>query len=511
MPGNGKENRTGMGPHKDLLQTGISIDRSNPTSAFLAQQIQASGGRIPYSVFMETSLFGPAGYYSKGRAEIGRGKDFLTSAVISDLFGQTIGKSAVKVWEAMGRPKKFDFVEMGAGNGALADAFLNWAKAEQADFYNALNYVIVEHGDLIEIQKSKIRNAEKVQWHQESASELSLTDIEGVFYSNELPDAMPVEIVKKIDGVLKQKFVTLQNEKWVEVWDEPVDDVTAYIRDYDIAIEEEIEEPINLNAVKWQKKVNKALKRGAIITFDYGTNGTVGTEDRATRIFGNPFVVNSVDYPEYTSPGEFDITTDVNFAVLAQTAEREEEPLAVAFSGVQQEFLLKNGINELVSPQLEKIRNTRSWKEILGLSRKFEEYRDLLGEGEKQFGDFYVQALTKGVMVDFNPPDSIPFLSVSDTGVRLNFGRPNEQINVEVQTIDIPGKSVDSETHEVVADASGFVALGDIQLLPHELLGGFAREVRVKTPGETLLDTRDEARFREIIENSGYEYDVVVA
>src|SRR5581483_9140864 len=266
-------NSTEQAGDNDLrVPTGVRIDRSNPTAALLEEMIsQSEERRVSHSDLMRVSLFGPYGYYSKGRAEIGTGEgvDFPTSPEKTPLFAQTLVKSAKKVWEAMGRPERFDVVEMGAGMGTLADTFIDYVE-EDAVFYEALNYIIVEYGDLIAKQRGKIRNQEKVRWVQGSASELPLQDesITGIFLSNELPDTFPVEKVKKVGGAVKQKYITLENDEWVEIWDEPSKEVKTYIADYGLTILEAVEEPINLNAPKWQKGVDRALKRGAIITID---------------------------------------------------------------------------------------------------------------------------------------------------------------------------------------------------------------------------------------------------
>lgn len=107
-------------------RTGILVDRSNPTTQRLEQIIHAAGEAIPYSQFMGESLYGEDGYYSAAHAKI-RGH-FITSPELSEGFNASMGEASRKVWEAMGTPRTFSIVEMGAGNGTMAKDILAWAK-----------------------------------------------------------------------------------------------------------------------------------------------------------------------------------------------------------------------------------------------------------------------------------------------------------------------------------------------------------------------------------------------
>ena len=281
--------------NREKISTGIAIDRNNLTAQHIATAIEVSPERkIPYSKFMQISLYGQDGYYSKGKAEIDNVDDFGTEATSSELFGATIGKAAKKVWEALDKPNAFTFVEMGAGNGIMAKDILTWARENEPQFYEALQYTIVEYGELIEKQKKSIldpssfdrtyadsypdeaigqRDLQKVRWIKASAIALPLSEVEGIFVSNELPDAFPVEVVKIINGQVRQKYVALENDIWVERWDEPAETVISHITEFGINLEEDKEQAININAVNWQKRVNQVLKRGAQITIDYPSNG----------------------------------------------------------------------------------------------------------------------------------------------------------------------------------------------------------------------------------------------
>ena len=58
--------------------TSIPVDPDNKTVNILLTEIEKNK-MIPYSRFMELSLYGEDGYYSRGKVQIGKGKDFVTS------------------------------------------------------------------------------------------------------------------------------------------------------------------------------------------------------------------------------------------------------------------------------------------------------------------------------------------------------------------------------------------------------------------------------------------------
>jgi len=303
---------------------------------------------------MEVSLMGPDGYYSRGKVQIDPTKDFTTSSE-KMLFAPTMVEVYSKVWEAMGKPETFDFIEMGAGNGSFAARFFSDAKERYPKFYAALHYTIVECGDLIEKQRQMLTTrgfSEKVRFMRGSVLDLSLENIEGGIFSNELPDTFPVECVKGIQGRAKQKHVGIMNGQWVEIWDTPDPDVQGYLDKYMIPVTEDQEIAVNLNAVSFQQSVARSLKRGASMIVDYTRerqmSDYVGVP--AVRVYGmdgngKRITRNSDITQMYQRPGCVDITSYINFSVLDQTA--SESGLTIMCSDPQSVFLQKAGIKRV--------------------------------------------------------------------------------------------------------------------------------------------------------------------
>jgi SAM-dependent MidA family methyltransferase len=339
---------------QERFHTGEKLNWENHLTPILKRKVDESPNRLlSWSTFMETSLFHPEfGYYSN--TEIG--KDFHTHPELLSSFGAHVGQSPLNLWTAIGKPHQFQIEEMGAGNGSLALSLLKWAKYKQPDFYNAIQYKIIEKSPgLIEKQKEKLsyfnrEGIHKVEFTEESAIDYSPSNIEGAFISNELPDAFAVERVTRLkNGEIVQKYSTEENGEWVEVWGEPSPEVSKYIVDHEYKIEEGVEEPINLAAATWMENIASKLKRGVILTIDYGRWGQVGEKNFASvknfgKVNGDHVKGYEDMFSSYKAPGMIDITTNIDFGVLKQITVKSG--LDIAFSGEQSEFLLRNGLGE---------------------------------------------------------------------------------------------------------------------------------------------------------------------
>jgi SAM-dependent MidA family methyltransferase len=404
---------------------GIPIDLRNPLTRDIAKEIGESPDKmIPYSRFVDISLFDPKhGYYSSGKVAIGSAigpghEHFNTSPETSRRFGGSYSLVLFETWQKMGKPERFDVVEMGAGNGSLANGILDWAEKIDPAFYQALQYKIIEYsgGLALQQQKNLLPYKDKVSWILGSAYELDHEEIEGGFVFNELMDAFPPERLVKIDGKILQKYVTIENGGWVEKLAEPTSEVRSYLLELEkigasLELEEGVEEPIFLGALELQKKINKALKRGVIINTDYGTDGNVGRAyDFSIRSFGNQDFLEHIkkDYsiesilPAYVLPGDLDITADVNFHPLLKQA--ENDGLKIAFNGLQKDFILGSGMNARLIAEIEDIisRKEKGLNDLNDLREEANAYWRTVS----QFGTghFHTVVLTKDVDIKLHTP-----------------------------------------------------------------------------------------------------------
>ena len=80
------------------------------------------------------------GYYMK-KLPFGNQGDFITSPGISKIFSEIITIWIILYWESLGKPKRFNIVELGSGDGELMMNMIKTSKTFQ-DFFNTTSFYI---------------------------------------------------------------------------------------------------------------------------------------------------------------------------------------------------------------------------------------------------------------------------------------------------------------------------------------------------------------------------------
>jgi SAM-dependent MidA family methyltransferase len=281
--------------------------RQSSTSSLQTQLIQLMREKIradgpqPFAWFMRQALYHPEhGYYSSGRARIGRGGDYFTNVSVGPLFGRLLAAQFAQMWERLDKIDNFIIVEEGAHDGQFARDVLDAAHKDAPDFFSALRYRIIEPFRVWQDrQRQTLADFEsKVEWPNE------LTPFTGVHFSNELLDAMPIN--------LRNKLVDLTGDEFV-LADSPREQVT------------------NQSQLDWIDKVAANLQRGFVLIVDYGFIENDFREVVQARAQHRH--LNSV----FEQIGEADITAHINWSDIATRA--EAKGLRVAGFTDQHHFL----------------------------------------------------------------------------------------------------------------------------------------------------------------------------
>ncbi len=303
-------------------RTLIRMNDPAPTSPdWLTGRIQKSGP-IPFRDFMEAALYDPRhGYYTSGRAKIGtQGGDFYTSVSVGPVFASLIAAQTLELWQAMGGPAHFPFIEQGANDGTFAADFLSAAARFPSDFQSALEYTIIEPFPIIrtrQVNQLQDQHPGKVTW----LNVLPESHVEGVFFSNELVDALPVHRVVFRDHEWHELFVAADDGELKFLprhITSPV--LKSRLETLGVNFPDGYTTEVHLDARHWIHQIAGLLKRGFILVLDYGfveedyyipdrTDGTLSCY-RNHRRSDNPLI----------DPGHQDITAHVNFSDLAQAA-----------------------------------------------------------------------------------------------------------------------------------------------------------------------------------------------
>jgi SAM-dependent MidA family methyltransferase len=232
---------------------------------------------------------------------------------------------------------------MGAGRGLFAADFLSWSADALPEFFAALDYVAIEPGceqrQRIAARVTDGGGGSKVRLFANLEEPPPLT---GCFFSNELVDAFPVNVVTRAGGRLKEIYVGAEGDSLCEK-SGPISDpaVAAYVARYAHQLEEGHRMEVNRHAEAWMHAVAAKLARGFVLTIDYG--------DMANRLFSSDrprgtlltYRGHNAGEDFFTAPGETDLTAHVNFSALIDTGKTE----GLEFVGftTQERFLLALG------------------------------------------------------------------------------------------------------------------------------------------------------------------------
>src|SRR3989339_4719 len=324
---------------KKPLLCGTLIDQ-------ITQEIRRSPDRrISFARFMQRSLYHPHyGYYSSGKVNITHitsGGHFITHPEdFYPRYSYGLAENLLWMWQTMGRPAKFDVVEMGAGNGRMAKAFLDYSRIYTPEFYKAVDYQIVEISPFLRLKQTQICSDHNVKHINGSAINPNIKGIRGVLLSNELIDAFPVHriIYHSNLNLVKELYVTEGDGTFHLVGGGISDpEILDYLQMIDSCPPNGTKRIVNLNMLRWLDRCVAALEEGYILTMDYSsTFAFPGQELRCYGIEGNGPLAWGCKYP-----GEVDITSDLHYDVLLKAAERRG--LQQVFFGTEQDFFAPIG------------------------------------------------------------------------------------------------------------------------------------------------------------------------
>ncbi|OGP73654.1 MAG: hypothetical protein A2W09_09105 [Deltaproteobacteria bacterium RBG_16_50_11] len=321
-------------------------DLSEGLRNWILSQIRDKGP-VPFSQFMEWCLYHPRyGYYRSGGTRIGREGDYYTSPCVHPLFGGMIAKQLVQM-ARISREETFEVVEMGGARGYLCQDILNWSREKEPFFYRQLKYTLLETSPLfLEEQKKRLYGWEKegkVFWMDPEEFLTGRIQRMGCFLSNELVDAFPVHRVIFDQGGLKEVYVTQEDGQLKEEQGEISDPgIAGYLKSMRITLQEGQKAEVNLKALEWMEKVSRSLRKGFVLTIDYGYPSEELYAPHRSEGTLLCYYKDQISNNPYERVGQQDMTSHVNFTSLI----RKGEEVGLHFTGLvpQYRFLIGLGI-----------------------------------------------------------------------------------------------------------------------------------------------------------------------
>ncbi len=165
--------------------------------------------KIPLDKFINYCLYDKKNGYYMTRNPFGKKGDFITAPNISRLFSEMIAIWTISFWESLGSPKKFNLIELGAGNGEMMKVMIESFKKFPI-FLKSCNIIIHEKSPLlIKKQKTNI-DFKKIKWVK---SLKKINRLPNIFLANEFFDAIPVKQFLKNRNNWYERFINITKKK----------------------------------------------------------------------------------------------------------------------------------------------------------------------------------------------------------------------------------------------------------------------------------------------------------
>ncbi len=320
---------------------------TNALAHRISQTLLEAGGWLGFDVFMTQALYTPGlGYYAHGSTKFGAlpytvqdgvrtaGSDFVTAPEITPLFGWTLAHQVAQALEVTNTHEVWEF---GAGSGALA---LQILQALQAQGKPLPRYTIVDiSGSLRARQQATLAAfAEQVCWVDALPDQL-----QAVVLGNEVLDAMPVQLLARVNGVWHERGVVLgapdnsgtPTFAWADRPTDlrpplPIDGPHDYLTE------------IHPQGESFVRTLGSKLLRGAVFLIDYGFPAAEYYHPQ--RHMGTVMChqAHQADTDPLARVGQKDITAHVNFTGVALAG--NEADLGVLGYCNQGRFLMNCGL-----------------------------------------------------------------------------------------------------------------------------------------------------------------------
>ena len=317
--------------------------------------------RITFARFMQACLYSPnGGFYSARGNRISA--HFGTSPTSHPVFGALIARQLEQMWHLLEDPPVFYVIEVGSGDGLLAQSIVNACRRMDPRFAQALYYVTADYepswlqspdhtfdganatGDSASSSRQDaILGVQRVKTEGLGA----FRNVVGCILCNELIDNFPVHRFAIQGGRVKEVFVTSAGGNLTEVLDEPSSPrIEKRLTGLGLSLPEGYRGEVNLAMEDWTGQISRALDRGFILTIDYGQLAPdlySPQNAQGTLVCYHRHVAGSDPYQHI---GQQDITCQVDFTSLMRMGDRHG--LATVGYGLQSQFLTNLGFSSFL-------------------------------------------------------------------------------------------------------------------------------------------------------------------
>ena len=330
---------------------------------------------LPLDQFIEFALYDKInGYYMK-KNPFGKDGDFITSPNITRIFSEIVAIWVLTFWKSIESPKKFNLLELGAGNGEMMKVIIETLK-NFPECFNNCNFQIHEKSEFLRKQQKFNLKSEKLTWIDNIKINNSFPTI---YLANEFFDALPIkQFFKRKEGWV-ERFVNFKDEKNAEFKEQLIDikNIEQNLK-FEVSKDQEIIE-YSPSSFEYLKDISNLIKKndGGLLIIDYGyLNLKMKETLLAIKNHKHSNILEDI--------GDSDITYNINFNLFKKFVGQFDDLNFVITN--QKKFLTSMGI----------IQRAEIISENIPFSKKsdlFYRIRRLIDE--KQMGELFKVMLIK--------------------------------------------------------------------------------------------------------------------
>ena len=313
---------------------------------------------LPVDEFLKNVLYDSKFGYYNSQVPFGVEGDFITSPKISNLFSEIIAIWMISCWELFGKPKNFNIIELGPGDGSLTSVLLRSFK--KFPEFNSIKKIFLyeESSYLRKIQKKKFKNRD-VKWIKDF-NKIKKGPV--IFFGNEFFDAIPIKQFKRKNNFLFEKNYNQDKDCNIkEIFKKTSPQNIKIIKSYKTLKKLKFIEFPKLGFEELKKISKKITKlKGCILMIDYGyLKSHNGNTLQSVMKHKKNYLLNNL--------GKADITAHVNFQLLNEFFSKNGLKIKNVVS--QKNFLEDMGIFERAKILAKKMKFTEQSDLYLRLQR----------------------------------------------------------------------------------------------------------------------------------------------
>ncbi len=307
-------------------------------------------GSMPFSRYMEMALYQPGlGYYSAGLHKLGATGDFVTSPELGSLFAGCLARQIEQLATHLraSHSSGYDILEIGAGNGSLANDILQQLDAGHLPG----RYMILERSaDLKQVQQQRLKRLapglrERIEWLDQPPGK----PWKGLLLANEVIDALAIERFEVGVTGVRQLCVgeTTGGFQWTS---RPAPaELGLAIDALGVEFPQPYRSELNLQLEPWLQAMTATMEQGLALFIDYGyprREYYLPERDDGTLICHYRHRAHD---DVFFWPGLQDITAWVDFTALAEASDHCH--LQVEGYTSQAMFLLACDLEQVLAAQ----------------------------------------------------------------------------------------------------------------------------------------------------------------